>query len=421
MSATFTPITPEVLSAVRLGDESALERLYREHYDALIEEATTHLGEAGAATKVVESAILRAWEQHDQFETPTALENFLHRAVHDGAIREKSRKAALHRFEAHEGVHVTRGNGHGAASVDESWRHVTAALHAPPPDAAAIAQHKAEVSRHVAAEHMAHVARRRSPWLTLGYLAAACAVVAGALYGIFRETPEAKAGRFLRSPESREIISRFAQIGNVTLDDQTRVTLGADSRLRIPPGFNSQVRAVGVEGTATFDVTQGGELPFEVRLGEVAVVATGTKFAVNFDTATTTALVRVDEGTVNVRFGETVRPLASGATLEVNAGGEMREPSPDALGEALGWTSGRVVIVNRTLRAALEQTRRWYGIALIPADMTLMDRTVSVDAPIDSSQAMIADLEATGNMKFGWEDKTMVLYDASAVPKRKRR
>jgi hypothetical protein len=49
--------------------------------------------------------------------------------------------------------------------------------------------------------------------------------------------------------------------------------------------------------------------------------------------------------------------------------------------------------------------------------MSLMERKVSVDAPLDSSKSMIADLEASGNMKFGWEDKTMVLYDAAATPK----
>ena len=33
---------------------------------------------------------------------------------------------------------------------------------------------------------------------------------------------------------------------------------------------------------------------------------------------------------------------------------------------------------------------------------------------------MIADLEESGNLKFGWDDKTMMLYDASAVPKPKK-
>jgi hypothetical protein len=51
--------------------------------------------------------------------------------------------------------------------------------------------------------------------------------------------------------------------------------------------------------------------------------------------------------------------------------------------------------------------------------MSLMERKVSVNAPLDSSTVMIADLERSGSMKFGWEDKTMVLYDVAKAPKGK--
>lgn len=421
MPAIFTPISNDVLSGVRQGDERALERLFREHYDALIEEARTNLDDATFAPRIVETATLRAWEKRTEFQTSQALESFLREAVHEGAVRDKSRRAALHRFEGHEGVHHTRSNGHTPVTVDEAWARINNVLHAPPPDAAKTAQAKAELSRHAAAEHMAVVAKRRAPWMTALYLLGAVAVVAGILYGLFRETPEGKLSRYLKRDESSEIISKFAQVGSVTLDDGTKVTLGADSRLRTPPGFNSDVRGVRVVGTASFEVSQQGSLPFEVRLGEVAVQATGTKFAVNFDTATTTAMVRVDEGSVDVRFGKTVRPVAAGKALEVDSAGSMREPDKSALDEALSWTNGRLIVVDRPLRQALEQTRRWYGIALIPNDMALMDRKVSVDAPLDSSKVMIAELERTGNMVFGWEDKTMVLYDAGKpIPKKKK-
>lgn len=420
MPATFTPITNDVLSGVRLGDERALERLFREHYDALIEEAKANLDDASYAPRVVETAMLRAWEKRGEFDTPLALEKFLHETVHEGAVRDTSRRAGLHRHEAHDGTHAHRGNGHGPANADEVWAHMRTVLHAPPPDAAKVAASKAELSRHAAAEHMAAVAKHRPAWMTALYLVAAVAIVAGILYGLFRETPGGKVTRFLKMDESSEIISRFAQVGSVTLDDGTKATIGADSKLRIPPAFNVEVRGVRVTGTASFDVTQQGALPFEVRLGEVAVIATGTRFAVNFDTATTTAMVRVDEGSVDVRFGDAVRAVAAGKALEVDAEGNMREPDQGALDEALAWTDGRLVVVDRTLRQALEQTRRWYGVALMPSDMALMDRKVSVDAPLDSSTAMIADLEQTGNMKFGWEDKTMVLYDAGKpIPKKK--
>jgi ferric-dicitrate binding protein FerR (iron transport regulator) len=301
-------------------------------------------------------------------------------------------------------------------SVDEAWRHLHATLHAPPPAADHAAQ-VAKASRHAAAEHMAAVAKRRNPLVTIGYVGALLATVAAILFVIFRESPEEKVTRFLKNPEAREIISKYGQIGTVTLDDGSKATIGADSRLVIPPGFPSTVRGVRIVGTGSFEVATLTGLPFEVRVGDVAVVATGTRFAVNFDTANGASLVRVDEGTVNVRAGETIRPLTAGQSLAIDAAGAMTEPTAVAVDEALAWTSGRLVVADRTLRYALEQTRRWYAIALIPSDMSLMERKVSVDAPLDSSKSMIADLEASGNMKFGWEDKTMVLYDAAATPK----
>ncbi|MEP7382608.1 MAG: FecR domain-containing protein [Gemmatimonadota bacterium] len=420
MPATFTPISPEVFAGVRQGAETALERLFREHYNALIDEATEHVDEAASAPRVVQTALLRTWDKREDFQSPEALEAFLHSAIHEAAIREKSRRAGLHRLESHEGVaHVVRRSEVRIPTVDEAWGHLTAALHPPPHDAAHAAD-VATASRHAAAEHMAAVGKRSSPLATMGYIGAIVLAVAALLFGIFRESPEAKVTRFLKSSDSREIISKFGQIGTVTLDDGSKATIGADSRLLIPPGFPSEVRAVRVTGTGTFDVATA-TLPFEVRLGEVAVVATGTRFAVDFDTATHAALVRVDEGTVKVRVGKTEHPLAAGQALAVDANGVTSEPPKSAIDEALAWTNGRLVVSDRTLRHALEQTRRWYAIALVPHDMSLMERKVSIDAPLDSSTVMISELERSGNMKFGWEDKTMVLYDAGTAPTPKKK
>jgi ferric-dicitrate binding protein FerR (iron transport regulator) len=419
MPATFTPISTDVLAGVREGAEPALERLFREHYQALIEEAKENLDEAAFAPRIVEAAVLRAWDKHEDFQSPEALEAFLHNAVHEAAIREKSRRAGLHRMESHEGVaHVVRRPEVRIPSVDEAWKHLQGALHPAPLDAA----HAADVagaSRHAAAEHMAAVAKRRSPLVTIGYIGAVVVTVAALLYGIFRESPTAKVTRFLKSSDSREIISKFGQIGTVTLDDGSTVKIGADSHLLIPPGFPNEVRAVRVTGTGAFQVA-AGTLPFEVRLGEVAVVATGTRFAVDYDTTTHVALVRVDEGSVMVRAGETQRPLSAGQSLVVDDKLAASEPPKAVVDEALAWTDGRLVMVDRPLRHALDQARRWYSVALVPHDMSLMERKVSVNAPLDSSTVMIADLEKSGNMKFGWNDNTMTLYDAGTAPKAKK-
>ena len=418
MPATFTPIPEDVVAGLRTGDEKALERLFRDHYDALLDEATIILGDPTYAPKAVEAAMLRAWSHRTEFATPRDLEEFLHKSVHEAAVRDKSRRAGIHRFEEHEGVHHQRPARNAAVpTADDVWARITGALHAPAVDTKASAAAKANMSRHAAAEHMAQVAKQRSPLVTLGYGALLAAVVAGILFTLFRDTPEKKTGRLLASSNSSEIMSKYGQIGSTTLDDGSKVTIGADSKVRIPPQFNVEVRAVAINGTAAFEVAPG-ELPFEVRIGNAAFVATGTKFAVAYDTGTTTVIGRVTEGTVNVRVGEVVTPVAAGKAIAIDGTGATREPTPVEVDEALAWIDGRFVVNNRTLRQALDQTRRWYGLALVPADMSLMDRKVSIDAKLEASKDMIADLESSGNLKFGWDDKTMMLYDAGAAKKK---
>lgn len=418
MPATFAPIPDDIVAGLRSGDEKALQRLFRDHYDALIDEAKIVLDDPSFAPRAVEAGVLRAWGHRQEFNTPRDVEEFLRKSVHEAAVRDKSRRAGLHRLEEHEKVQRAARTA-AMPTADEVWARIQGSLHAPAVDATASAAAKRNMSRHAAAEHMAQVAKKTSPLVTLGYGALLAAVVAGILFALFRDTPEKKTGRALASANSSEIMSKYGQIGSTTLDDGSKVTIGADSKIRIPPTFNREVRAVAINGTAAFEVAPG-ELPFEVRIGNAAFIATGTKFAVSQDTGTKTVLGRVTEGTVNVRVGEVVTPLATGKAIAIDESGATREPSAGEVDEALAWLDGRFVIHDRPLRQALEQTRRWYGLALVPADMSLMDRKVSVDAQLEGSKEMIADLEQSGNLKFGWDDKTMMLYDASGTAPKKK-
>lgn len=416
MPAMFAPIDDEVLTGFKKGDERALEKLFRANYDALLEEAKQQLNETGSAGRVVEMAVLRAWDSRSEHETANALENFLHGAVHEGAVRENSRRAGVHRLAEHEGVQKHRAAPVTTTSVDESWSHIVATLHAPPPTEKHMAQLKRQ-SRHAAAEHMAAVGKRPSLLKTLGLGAAAIAAVAALMFALFRDSPDKKATRMLASGDAREIISRNGQIGNLTLDDGSTALLGADSKLVIPPGFGTQVRAVRVVGTASFDVASDQEMPFEVRLGETAVLATGTKFAVNYDTASHVALVRVIEGSVETRNAGKSTPVEAGKAVAVTSAGAVSDATKAQIDEALAWTEGRLVVNDRPLRWTLEQVRRWYGLALMPSDASLLDRKVTVDAALESSTDLIADLEASGKLVFGWDDKTMMLYDVAHAPK----
>jgi len=421
MSAAVPPVDRTVLAGLQHGDEGSLERIFREQFHTLTEEARAELGDGAAAARVVERTFLAVWQERTSFETPEALETFLHRGVHEGAIRERSRRAAVHRFEAFEGVRAQSGAS-AATSVDEAWAHVAAALHAPAHDHEAAAHARADLSRHAAAEHAAALAKQPS-WvpLTVGGLVAAAAI-AGAFWWLDRVGTDSAITKALEAEDTRALSSRPGQRATTTLGDGSKVTLGADSRVVIPANFGGRIRAVKLEGAAAFTVAEAGESPFQVRAGNTAITAAGTVFDVRAYPAEPAVTVRVRDGQVTVRAGEESQMLMAGHALVVTKDGGTRAPSAEALEEAIGWVDGRLAFANRPLRDVLPELKRWYGINLGVSDPALLDRRVTMNAGIDSSGDAIAALESSAGLKFGYKGQNMILRDtadaeAKAAPK----
>jgi transmembrane sensor len=414
MSATLPPIDRAALAGLQGGDEGSLERIFRDQFSALVEEARAELGEAAAASRIVERVFLHVWEERAKFETPEALATFLHRSVHDGAVRERSRRAAVHRFEAFEGVRPQSGaRAATAASVDEAWAHVAAALHAPAQNHEAAAHARADLSRHAAAEHAAALGEQRSwvPVIVGGVVA--LAAIAGAFWWLDRVGTESAITRALDAPETRALSSRAGQRATTTLGDGSQVTLGADSRLVLPERFGTEMRAVKLEGAAAFTVAGAAEQPFHVRAGNAAITATGTKFDVRAYPAEPAVTVRVREGQVTVRAGDESQTLSAGSALVLAKDGSTRQPSAAELEEAVGWADGRLAFAGRPLREVLPEFKRWFGMNLTVSDSALLARRVTMNAGIDASGDAIAALESSAGLKFGYKGKDMILRDTA--------
>jgi ferric-dicitrate binding protein FerR (iron transport regulator) len=80
---------------------------------------------------------------------------------------------------------------------------------------------------------------------------------------------------------------------------------------------------------------------------------------------------------------------------------------------ATGWADGRVMIANGTVRSSLPVFRRWYQYDLRP-ETKLLDRPVSLSAPVTSGDSALAELERVAHVKQIWLQKNMVLVDASS-------
>jgi ferric-dicitrate binding protein FerR (iron transport regulator) len=388
-----------------LRDEAALEQQFRTRFPALCSEAKSHLGEAAAsaAPKIVEAAFRHAWDDREHITSEADLDAFLHDAIKHAAARELSRRAGARHLAgsaSHAAHHAAQ-----VADVDQAWAHLTRQIH--PETVRAEAQAYKEQLRHHAAEHVGDLSKPRS-WkvpVFLGIIAAA--LIGGAMWWLSQIGTDQIVTRALESTEARSLAAANGQTGNVTLDDSTRVTLAPGSKLTIPRQFPVEMRAVKIDGAARFTVVPGGSQPFEVRAGNAAVLATGTTIIVRAFPSDRYATIHLREGQATVRVGEAERALTAGQTVFVGEGNEVRDATPAEVAEATNWTNRRVTI-SRQLRDVVQEINRWYGVDIKVPEIKALDRSATVDAPLDSLRVAIAQVEKSAGVTFGYEGQTMV-------------
>ena len=413
MPGTIPSVDRDALVRLKAGDEQALRRIFDDHYAVLTQEASVVLEDPASAPRVVETVFVRVWEERGDFETPEALESFLHQATREAAARAQSRRASLHRFESHEGVHVAHGNAHGKrepASADEAWSHLQHTIHARA-DRGHMQQEVAEHARHATAEHVGEMTKRR-PWLwpAIG-IAVVAILVLTPFFFIDRASEDRAVVAGLRAREARTLVAGQGQRTSLRLGDGTEVLLGGDSRLTVPPGFADRLRGVGLQGTGTFVVAPGQPMVFQVRAKDAILKAVGTTFGVRAYADEDFVAVRTQEGQVSVQSKGETRTLTAGQAIIIDSEGAMRDPTPQELDEALGWTEGRLVLREMPVRQALQHLQRWYALGLVVRDSAILDRPVSMNVSLDSSRTAITALEQGADVKFGYEGRIRVLRD----------
>jgi ferric-dicitrate binding protein FerR (iron transport regulator) len=411
-----------------ITDEKSLETLFRAHFAALLADAKAKLpGAEIAAPRVVSKAFHQAWNDKGQFRSQEELTVFLKAAIQHGAAREVSRRAGLHRADhAISGstdtgeTHTTTHHDVVEMNVDEAWDRLQHTLHGGAPEAY---RQRASTARHEAAEHMAALGTQRNWKPIIAIVVVALVAIAGLVWTLDRQGADIGVARALADSDARRYETSYNQFVRVTLDDGTVVDLGPESRLTVPTQYNIELRAVGLEGTANFTVAQALETPFQVRIGELAITATGTEFAVRRYASDTMTIVKAREGSVEVRIGNERRQLSNGMGVGVTNTGTMVVPTPDQLNETVNWVDGSVSIAGRTLRDVLPELRRWFGLDIKVPDTTLLNREVFLSAPVGAQRSALTSIEQSGRMKWTYIGENMTFVDAPAttVPTRGRR
>ena len=410
MTSTTPPMDHGTPSTSPLTDERGLERLFRAHFTPLVEQARGELETAAqAAPRVVEGAFKHAWEERSRFQTPADVEAFLHDSVHHGAARELSRRASVHHY--HAGAAPAKKAADAPPNVDESWARVSRALHV----GDEVAEKNAEVSQHLkhdAAEHVAAMAKKTSYKVPITITIVGAALALTGLYLVKQAGVDRSIMRALNDPGARTSIAPGGQMAIVNLDDAIKATVAPETHLTVPKNYGPNLRAVKLDGMARFEVQPGQKDPFQVRAFSTAIFVTGTDFTVRTLSADSSALVYVRAGTVSVRVNDSTRAVAKESGIAVR-GGKFSDLTPGEKEELTTWSDGSLTISGRQLRLVLPELKRWYGLDIKVPDLPLLDRSVTIHAPLDSPQAAITEVEKSAGVKFGYEDKTMVFRDGA--------
>ncbi len=399
-------------------DEGALHALFDTQFDNLRRRAAAQLGEFDElAPKVVEGAFVGAWRHRTEFGGGVDLLAYLQEEVDHGALRTLSRRTAAHRLatQGHDlTVEARHANGVVPNDPGVVWSHVTAAIqnieHGHGREEFAAKAH------HDAVAHIASAAKKTNWPLIIGLFLLAVLVVGGGAYLLERAGDKAMVAKAVDGQNVEVVGTMPTQAAKASLADGSEALIGADSRIKIPSIFNTQARAIRAEGLVRLNV-KPGEMPFQLFAGRAVVTVTGTVLTVRAYPEDSAAYITLQEGRASVAVGGDVRDLTPGMGVFVPATGAVRSANAAEIAEVTSWAADTITVENRSLRQALVEVRRWFGNAIV-ADSALLDRPVSFRAPVGQVRDAIAQIEASGHVKFGYVENAMVFEDAGAAGKK---
>lgn len=111
------------------------------------------------------------------------------------------------------------------------------------------------------------------------------------------------AGEFKSKPEVISWIEKVTIPGEkviITLNENSKIILNAESRLKYPSRFSGKTREVFLEGEAYFSVAHDTSNPFIVHTGDITTTVLGTKFNVSSYKDEETITIALAEGKVKV-------------------------------------------------------------------------------------------------------------------------
>lgn len=189
----------------------------------------------------------------------------------------------------------------------------------------------------------------------------------------------------------------------ITLHDNTKVWLNAESTLRYPSAFAGNERKVELSGEAYFEVSPNTKAPFIVVLAHSDTVKVlGTHFNVQAYPEEKEKAVTLVEGKVLVQNVNNKAVLKPGMQASIQGDVIITTANVD-IEEATGWKDGLFVFHDAPIERIMSQVARWYNARVIYQGTIKQqfNATIHRDEPLSK---LLRLLELNGYVKFKTEN-----------------
>nr|WP_068892317.1 FecR family protein [Pedobacter panaciterrae] len=146
----------------------------------------------------------------------------------------------------------------------------------------------------------------------------------------------------------------------LSLPDNTKVWLNAESTIRFPAVFFGKERKVELSGEAYFEVTPNKEMPFKVIVDNTEVEVLGTHFNINGYKDKTDVNTTLLEGAVKLKNNKREEVLKPGQSGISSASGiKVKQVNVE---DAVAWKNGYFVFQDEDIYSIMAKASRWYDV-----------------------------------------------------------
>ena len=209
--------------------------------------------------------------------------------------------------------------------------------------------------------------------------------------------------------EFNTLTTAIGQTYMITLPDQTKVWLNAASSLTYHTlaTANGQ-RKVKLTGEAYFEVAKDKAHPFIVESGTQRIEVLGTHFNVNAYADEQVFKTTLLEGSIKIANQNDFKILSPGTQAASSVSGIKLSPVDTEF--AVAWKNNNFTFNRLDIKEIMRMIARWYDVEVVYKDEIPAGTFWGSVSRFDKISKALIPLEATGNVHFNIEGRTIYVY-----------